>query len=224
MGFESIPRRPGDRAPKVRARCDVCGCEREETCNYKPKRARTEEWEPDTGQMLRKITGWTLISNTLRCPDCEAARKAPKKDLTMKTAQTAPSPSQQPPREPTRAQKRAINDLLTSVYDTEGLRYRDAETDKTVADTIGEGCMPAWVAEIREEFFGPAGSAELEELTGALIQIIANTTKTITELGEVSDLIAKNIKAAEADRTAAKALAARVEAMKQAIGPKARSI
>jgi hypothetical protein len=72
-------------------------------------------------------------------------------------------------RRPTREQKRQIVDLLTSVYDTQAERYRAAESDVTVAEAVGGGCMFGWVAEIREELFGPDGrNEELENLRADL--------------------------------------------------------
>ncbi|WP_242407066.1 hypothetical protein [Phaeobacter sp. S60] len=61
-------------------------------------------------------------------------------------------------REPSRAQKREITDMLDAVYDTDGERYKAGDTDDTVADVLD--VMPGWVAQLREEFFGPAGSNE----------------------------------------------------------------
>lgn len=68
-------------------------------------------------------------------------------------------------RQPTPKQKREIIGILEDVYDDDSKRYKGQETDKTVAETIGGGVMPGWVAEIREEMFGPDGSNdEMEAL------------------------------------------------------------
>ena len=55
-------------------------------------------------------------------------------------------------------QKRQIIGILEDVYDDNLKRYRGKETDKTVAETIGINVMHGWVAEIREDMFGPDGS------------------------------------------------------------------
>lgn len=68
-------------------------------------------------------------------------------------------------RQPTKIEKRQIIGILEDVYDDNLKRYRGKETDKTVADTVGLNVMPGWVAEIREDMFGPDGSNdEMETL------------------------------------------------------------
>lgn len=62
------------------------------------------------------------------------------------------------PNAPDRAQKREIMKLLEDVYDVDAGRYTGNENDDTIAATLGEGIRVAWVSELREEFFGPAGS------------------------------------------------------------------
>jgi len=97
--------------------------------------------------------GWSHIRNRLRCEACTAKRKE-KPEVKPMTA------SVQDLRRPTREQKRQIIDLLTDVYDTAAERYKGCETDVTVAAAIGGGCMFGWVAEIRDELFGPEGVNE----------------------------------------------------------------
>ena len=63
-------------------------------------------------------------------------------------------------RQPTREQRRAIISILDEVYDTAAGRYKGAETDVTVAETVGGGCMFGWVAEIRIETYGDSGDNE----------------------------------------------------------------
>ena len=75
-------------------------------------------------------------------------------------------------RQPTREQRRAIAAILDDCYDVAAGRYKGAETDVTVAETVGGGCMFGWVAEIRMQAYGDSGdneesgkvSAELEAL------------------------------------------------------------
>lgn len=64
----------------------------------------------------------------------------------------------EPNRSPSREQRREINELLRDTYDTENKRYRGNETDDTLAALLE--VMPGWVAEIREDFYGPVGSNE----------------------------------------------------------------
>jgi len=101
-------------------------------------------------------------------------------------------------RHPTRAQKREIMDLLETCYDTEQERYRQGDTDDTVAEVLK--VMPGWVEQIREEFFGPDGGneniedlvlrlAEMErELKAAIQGIGQQRTKAEIKLAEVSTM------------------------------------
>ncbi len=88
-------------------------------------------------------------------------------------------------RQPTQAQKREIISMLTVVYDAEKGRYRDCESDVTVASAIGGGCLFGWVAQLREEFFGPDGGNE--------------------EIGALQDELREWMDKAEASRIAAQA-------------------
>lgn len=107
-----------------------------------------------------------------------------------------------PLREPTREQKRQIMSLLEVSYDTEASRYKGSDTDKTVAEAIGGGCMPGWVAELREEFFGPdGGNAAVED--------------ALTKLAEMQ------VRADKAEAKAAAALGDAASAQKEAIGIRA---
>lgn len=63
-------------------------------------------------------------------------------------------------REPTQEQRGDIIELLVETYDRREKRYKGTDTDKTVAEAVGGGVLPGWVAEIRERNFGPAGGNE----------------------------------------------------------------
>lgn len=181
-----------------------------------------------------KAKGWTFIRNVARCPDCEAKRKVADQPKPAKPnlvlVQKEPAMTQQPavttataPRQPSREQKRAIIDLLNDVYDTAAERYRGKDTDQTVAEVLGAGIMPGWVAQIREELFGPdGGNDELEalrlELAG-LNDVVQKTVKDATaKLAEVNAALKA---VTETERKIAD-LTKRVEAVKAAVGPRAR--
>jgi uncharacterized Zn finger protein (UPF0148 family) len=101
--------------------------------------------------------GWAFVKGTLRCPTCESKRKV----VPMT------KPKLEAPKEPTRAQKREIMDLLGTVYDSDAERYKQGDTDDSVAGVLG--VMPGWVAQLREEFFGPAaGNADMDDLLAKL--------------------------------------------------------
>jgi len=128
------------------------------------------------GQVIRKIEakGWALVKKKLRCPSCEAKRREASdtqcktEEPMQKKAMTAPAKTPATVtelRKPTAIQKRQIIGILEDVYDDDLKRYRGKETDKSVAETIGINVMPGWVAEIREDMFGPDGSNdEMETL------------------------------------------------------------
>lgn len=153
------------------ARCTCVDCGKTEDVraahgNCPGGRGRIVMALSNEGQAVRKIEaqGWALVKSKLRCPDCEAKRRE-------KTDATKDKPMEKPPatvtslRQPTPKQKREIIGILEDVYDDDSKRYKGQETDKTVAETIGGGVMPGWVAEIREEMFGPDGSNdEMEAL------------------------------------------------------------
>lgn len=72
-------------------------------------------------------------------------------------------------RQPSQSQKREILAMLSVAYDADAGRYKDCESDVTVAGAIGGGCMFGWVAQLREEFFGPdGGNEEIEALQSEL--------------------------------------------------------
>ncbi|QRM55130.1 hypothetical protein [Sinorhizobium sp. BG8] len=119
--------------------------------------------------------GWSVGSSSRKdaCPEClrksRAAKpsvKGPEMSLTSKPADASPtatvkptavSAKAAPPPEMGRTERRIINDKLDEVYG-EG-RYKTPWTDALVAKDLG---VPrAWVAEVRDSFFGPEGSNPL---------------------------------------------------------------
>lgn len=124
--------------------------------------------------------------------------------------------SEVPPREPTRDQKREIMDLLNGVYDRTAGRYSGGETDKTVAEAIGGGVLPGWVAEIREDWFGPDGGndeivalrAELGGWQGLAERMAADAAARLEEVQQLAAQVAT--------------MAKRLDVIGAAVGPKAR--
>jgi hypothetical protein len=87
----------------------------------------------------------------------------PFKAEEIKPVKYAPNPPEkltashilpEPPQEPTRDDKKLINMKLTEVYLENS--YANGWTDKRVSEDLG--VPQAWVATIREEFFGPENS------------------------------------------------------------------
>lgn len=134
--------------------------------------------------------GWSIIKRRLRCGDCTEKRKG-KAEVVEMTANTHDI------RRPTREQKRQIIELLGDVYDTAAERYKGGETDVTVASAIGSGCMFGWVAEIREELFGPEGVneeaqaviAELRDWQDNAASMLTKTQEAIAELEKAREKV-----------------------------------
>lgn len=198
MAFERIRKGPG----VSRAKCICDDCEREEvvSANYSKR-----NHELDEGQLIRRMEGqgWTYIKKTLRCPSCEAKRK-------VVNIQEAKLPKVEQPKKPDRKQKRQIVDLLEEVYDTDGEFYIGGETDETVAATLG--VLPGWVAEMREELFGPAGGNEdIEKLTADIDQFLSQSAGQINAVSEA-------VQHLEAQRKKATEFRTRLEAISKAVG------
>ncbi|WYK05465.1 hypothetical protein DWF04_006040 [Cereibacter sphaeroides f. sp. denitrificans] len=177
--------------PQVTAKCDDCGAEQTITCDY--ERRPGNRWIPNEGQAHRKLAahGWTRVRGRLRCPTCKLDRKTINPEETPMTTKPATIEGKSlaalaPLRQPTREQKREIIAMLDMAYDTAGARYRGTDTDKTIAETIGPNIMPGWVAEIREDLYGPAG--ENDEMRAIRAEIEA-TQKTLDSLRKRLDAV-----------------------------------
>lgn len=195
------------------------------------------------GQVTTKLRpmGWEMVRGKLLCPEHAAARRAAAIEATPTTATqqevAMPKPAVvadnvAPLREPSREQKRQIIDLLGEVYDLTAQRYKGQDTDKTVAEVIGGGCMPGWVAKIREDLFGPdGGNAEMEAAIAATAELQRRAEALDADAAGIrAEVIALERKAgdlqAEAKtlRTTAVDLLKRLGAIRAAVGPKATSI
>ncbi len=204
------------RTPSVRATCDACGSQHEFTCDY----SNGPQPKPMTGQAMRRLTahGWTGTDKSLRCPSCTQAKRQQREQIKQEELPVkaeAPPATVAPIRQPSREQKRQIIELLNEVYDVKAERYKGDETDVTVANTIGPEVMFGWVAQLREEMFGPdGGNEEIESL--------------LADMKRMMDVGSAMVKEAEGRTAAFKealvkigAMAHRLEAIKQAVGPKA---
>jgi len=202
MSFEPIQSSHGQ--PRVRCTCDDCS--REEVV----RAAHGKSGCDGLGQAAKKVQnmGWTFIGKRLRCPKCEAKRKVAK----MVDRKPVPQESNDTPRQPTRAQNRDIMDLLVEVYDVNQERYRQGDTDETVADVLN--VMPGWVARLREEFFGPAGgNEEMAALAEQLTNFVENAEAVRSDAAK---------RLAELDRVVqqAKDYQKRLGAIETAVGPR----
>lgn len=212
--------------PRASCVCDDCG--REEIIPAKnDSRGGGEDTRLLEGRVIEKIRhqGWIFLKGKLRCPKCEAKRRAAmgkhlvavvKPSPTEEVAMTQAVVSDPPPlREPTPDQNFEISKMLEMVYDRKAKRYSGAETDKTVADAIGGGVMPGWVARVRETFFGPdGGNQEMEELSLRLDALAEHVAKLEADLAPRLEALSRlSVEIATMQK--------RVDAVRVAVGPKA---
>jgi hypothetical protein len=143
------------------------------------------------GQVITKLqsAGWSYVKRVLRCPACEANRKA--KDEPEMATQPAPQPTVTAIRQPTQKQIRLIILALEDAYDDTAKRYKATNTDKTVALDLGDGIMPAWVAEQREKLFGPAGNEEADIIRAEIEKIRKEFSDKLDALAKRLDLCVK---------------------------------
>jgi Zn finger protein HypA/HybF involved in hydrogenase expression len=170
-------------------------------------------------EKLRKI-GWTEIKGKLRCPKCDAKRNeiTPEKEIEVKQPATVTEL-----RQPTQKQKREIVAMLMEVYDEDLKRYRGHETDKTVAETLEGGVMPGWVAAIREDMFGPAGTNdEMESLMAELTEWRASGEKAVKNARLHIENAESVVRKMEEELAKVAALEKRQAAIIRAVGPKAQ--
>lgn len=183
--------------------CDDCGKEEIVSCGYKPTN-RGRGKAPDGAQAVtqaRRQYGWAMVKGKLRCGACEAKRKA---SLVTK-----------PERTPSKEEKRQIIALLNDSYDTDAGRYIGGETDDTLAEVLG--VLPGWVAEIRDDLFGPAG--ENEDMAAFGIEL-----KTFLDAAtKTEQQAAKQLEALRAQIKSAKRHQNQLARIKSAVGARVRA-
>lgn len=137
--------------------------------------------------------GWLIGSNEHwdTCPECVAKRKAKpvlelikkeESEMTTVTPIKTPAPSEAPPRAMQREDKRIIFQKLNEVYLDEKRGYDNGWSDLRVSQDLG---VPrVWVAQVRDENFGPAGTnPDIEEFKKGLgeLQELKNIIKKFSE-------------------------------------------
>jgi hypothetical protein len=165
----------GQGVSRVKVICDDCGKHEIVACAYH-RPSKTAPREPDEGQARKKVEGmgWAYVKGVLRCASCEAKRKA-----KNKVTEVIKKPNVQPIRKADSKQKRLIILALEDAYDDAEKRYRGGSTDRTVAEELGGGIMPGWVAEVREELYGPAGNEEADQLRADIDALQKETARLI---------------------------------------------
>ena len=229
--------------------CTCCECGATETlrADFGAGRKRPTQISetPNQGQCVKKLQakGWSFFSKRLRCPACTEARRRSntqrtKEDAVSKTLKTndlsqldelvsqardrQPSPSEAPLPEPTPKQARLIMMALEEHYDDAKQRYRGESTDKTVAEELGDGIRPGWVAKMREQFFGPAGgNEEMDRLHAEIARWMAEGNAMAAAALKLAEDHAAAMKSFEVARERVKELAIRLDVICRNVGPKA---
>jgi outer membrane murein-binding lipoprotein Lpp/predicted Fe-S protein YdhL (DUF1289 family) len=159
--------------------------------------------------------GWAMIGRKLVCAECQEKRRETSRWLLTASKEKPAMTNVESIRQPTREQKRQITEMLTDCYDTKAGRYTGTETDKTIAEAIGGGCMFGWVDAIREDMFGPdGGNEEHTAIATALLELSAkaDTLETVVQA------VMRDLKAV---RTDVRAMQERLASVVKAVGPKA---
>lgn len=202
----------GKGANRARVICDECGREDVVTCDYQTRSNGVSE--PHAGQIHKKLTrqGWDVRKGKLHCPTCAAHRRAFAQQEGQEVTVTKASVEACEPPEASREQKRLIIMALEEAYDVSAQRYRGGQTDATLATELGNGIRAGWVAEKREELFGPAGGNEE-------MDAIRNEVAAIE--GALSDGL-EGIRSEMLGRISA--LTKRLDAVCAAVGPRAGKV
>lgn len=192
-----VPVRRGKQDAKVA--CDECGSEVSlavSTGQQGGTRGRAED-----GPINKKLAerGWRVLKKGHLCPACQdAGNECEGDDMALSKVEEASAPSAQL----TRETRRAIRALLDDVYDIDAGRYRGDETDKTVAATVGSGCLADWVEAERRDGYGDGGgneaqlgaAADLDTLRAELDAALAELTKERSAaVNAVQDTYAKSL-------------------------------
>ena len=134
-------------------RCDNCAAQEViparhgHSAGFKQGSARPVPTIQDPSAVFSRLAtlDWERVKSKIYCPKCKAKRHETKQQEAAMAHQTATDL-----RHPTREQKREIVEYLRATYDIKAERYIGTDTDITVAEAIGGGCMFGWVAEIVE--------------------------------------------------------------------------
>lgn len=198
---------------RARCVCDECGAVQVIAVHFERHRGGASVRRVNEGAANRKLVNlsWDVRRGTV-CPDCVARKKAPAAPETTpeptKDTEAMEAVKEPALREPTPKQKREIIGLLEVVYDDAAKRFKDGESDKTVADAIGGGVLFGWVARIREELFGPdTRNQEVEALRkdlGKLADDIQAHQAELRDAREAVKVVEKKVSALVASMAALK--------------------
>ncbi len=149
--FPEVPIAYGDKSTKaMQITCACCG-----GVAYFPHQTGMNRKPPIAAIQHFQNKGWVIGSNPRKdfCP----LHASPSKRKGQKAMADTAATIADKPREMSREDRRIINDKLDEVYAKDA--YKSPWTDAAVAKDLG---VPRdWVAQVREQFFGPAGSNPL---------------------------------------------------------------
>lgn len=160
----------------MRIVCAECGA-----AAYFARQTGKTRKPPVAARQNFQAKGWVVGSGPRKdfCP-LHAAPSSRKGRADMPAKETAtPEPGRKAdaPREITREERGIIFAKIEDVYGTD--RYMSPWTDQKVADDLG---VPrAWVADVREQFYGPEGSNPLFD------QFLAETAALVRLQGEITE-------------------------------------
>lgn len=179
--------------PRARCVCDECGAGQVIAVHFERHRGGVRRVNEGAAHKKLAQLGWDVRRGTV-CPDCVARKKAPAAPETTpeptKDTEAMEAVKEPALREPTPKQKREIIGLLEVVYDDAAKRFKDGESDKTVADAIGGGVLFGWVARIREELFGPdTRNQEVEALRKDLRKLADDIQAHQAELRDAREAV-----------------------------------
>lgn len=126
----------------------------------------------------------------------------------IKTEATAPEMSKR--------QRIEIIKMLSEVYDLDAERYKNGDTDETVADVLE--LRPGWVSQVRDAEFAPdGGNQNIEDL-------IERIEKFESDLPAIIQAAQHTVSTAEKKLAEVSTMRAELGRIKKAIGPRATSV
>ncbi len=156
----------GKRKPAQRLACTCHGCDRQVQLIWPGEQRTAKQFFAEAERR-----GW-YIDEANGVYLCDS-RDHPKTEKAM-------APEKTNPRQPTPDQRRAIVKRLDECYDTANKRYVPPFTDKALGEELK---MPwAWVASIRDDFYGPPGPPPVaDEIQKALAELRDRVAKLETD-------------------------------------------
>ena len=133
-----------------------------------------------------KQKGWAFRH---RKPICNACQRPAKEETvkpdtpTLRAVPPAPKPE---PTDAAKAMRRLAYVAIEDGYDEAAKRYKAGYTDASIAKDVG--CLEKLIADIREQFFGPAAPPEppeIAELRAAIEQRTAELTEARETLARI---------------------------------------